>query len=915
MDRGVLQDNLSDRTVPPVFPFDVVRTEAHELTQGQRPPAGIISICAPTGYGKTVFAAGLLHHYQGEGMTCVWIGLQETDCDIERVLRIAEAALGGGAIADGDMRDVLYQGDAPLHDRIETILRQVSRLPQPLVLFIDNVNYCHDEGLLALLDALAFRTAPSVHLVVIGTGEPPLNIARAKIERGALEIGFEQLRLDHQGTCELLGSALCEQLSYEAIDSMVDLTEGWPAALRLLKIVLDAAEDPAAAVASFSGTDRDIAALLKRQVLTCFDRELCHFFIAIAQFGQFCGDLCRHAMDEPRAGEYMAHLLAQNPLLIPLDRHRQWFRLHGLLRDFLVSEAQRIFSEDERRQMLQRAAVWSENNGRWADAIEYALQSGSTDMAADILERVAAFYVRDQGDLQQYIRWTEALTDTGTRVGLEADFWYVWALVFYRRYDVAKQHVERLAARVREEGADHLEPPALAEFRQRIDIIRVAIDVYTDKLGGEAYDRAVAWLDQATDADPFDQATAAVAASLHAFAMHDLPRARQHQHVAQASIAQSDSAYGEAWVSVNSALIALGEGEYPSALQQLDGALSRAKSALGNNAGIVGTVASLAAKAAVEMNHADQARQLAEIGVRRLHTHGVGETAILGLDAGVKLWESDQGDWLTLDDLRGLAAVYPPRVATALSCLIVRRLLRLDRADDALLEARHIGLEARGRTGDTLAPGAEMPRTRSLLILTEAELCIAHGHFRHAETLIGAEHALARKQARWADVVDLALGDMSVALCSHNPEPASRHLTRAVTVAAKRRILRPFRERATQIAGLVNETKPQSWGFASEEERRFFGEICQDLPMVNSALLEQLEELECETTLLETPTARELELIKLVEAGLTNQQIADRVSVSVSTVKWHLYNLYTKLGVSSRSAALARARALNLLSR
>ena len=67
--------------------------------------------------------------------------------------------------------------------------------------------------------------------------------------------------------------------------------------------------------------------------------------------------------------------------------------------------------------------------------------------------------------------------------------------------------------------------------------------------------------------------------------------------------------------------------------------------------------------------------------------------------------------------------------------------------------------------------------------------------------------------------------------------------------------------------------------------------------------------------MLDSPTSRELELLRLIEVGLSNQQLADRLNVSVATVKWHLYNLYTKLGVSSRSAALARARSLNLLGR
>ena len=173
----------------------------------------------------------------------------------------------------------------------------------------------------------------------------------------------------------------------------------------------------------------------------------------------------------------------------------------------------------------------------------------------------------------------------------------------------------------------------------------------------------------------------------------------------------------------------------------------------------------------------------------------------------------------------------------------------------------------------------------------------------------------ARDGARWGQLVELELIQMHIAIWSHNPSPAASHFTRAIHLAAKRRIMRPFLDRIELVAGLVNETKPQSWGFTQNEEWQFFTRICERLPSANSAMAEQLESLDVETQLLESPTAREMELLALIEAGLSNQQLADRLSVSVSTVKWHLYNLYAKLGVSSRSAAVAKARALNLLTR
>jgi LuxR family maltose regulon positive regulatory protein len=60
-------------------------------------------------------------------------------------------------------------------------------------------------------------------------------------------------------------------------------------------------------------------------------------------------------------------------------------------------------------------------------------------------------------------------------------------------------------------------------------------------------------------------------------------------------------------------------------------------------------------------------------------------------------------------------------------------------------------------------------------------------------------------------------------------------------------------------------------------------------------------------------TKRQIELLKLLDAGLSNQQIADRLHLSLTTIKGHLQKLYAKLNVQNRSSAIARARMVNLL--
>jgi ATP/maltotriose-dependent transcriptional regulator MalT len=60
-------------------------------------------------------------------------------------------------------------------------------------------------------------------------------------------------------------------------------------------------------------------------------------------------------------------------------------------------------------------------------------------------------------------------------------------------------------------------------------------------------------------------------------------------------------------------------------------------------------------------------------------------------------------------------------------------------------------------------------------------------------------------------------------------------------------------------------------------------------------------------------TARELEILRLIVAGMRNQEIADHLFISLHTVKRHIANAYGKLGVTHRTEAVARAKEMKLL--
>ena len=239
-------------------------------------------------------------------------------------------------------------------------------------------------------------------------------------------------------------------------------------------------------------------------MLSGFTDALREFLYCLAQLRSFSAELCVHAIGGAEVNAHLAYLVERNVFVIPLDRTRSRYRLHGLFRDHLRHEAERLLSPKRRQDVLIRAARWCEKSGDWRDAVDYALASGSASATGQILEQIAPAFVRDRGDVPQYLRWLEALHAQGRQAGPEAEYWFVWALAFHRRYDDARRHSTALANRVQRKA------PAAQDrdLQRRIAILRTSIDSLTDHLD-DAHRGARDWLAGAESSDDAFNRTAA----------------------------------------------------------------------------------------------------------------------------------------------------------------------------------------------------------------------------------------------------------------------------------------------------------------------------------------------------------------------------------------------------------------------
>ena len=172
----------------------------------------------------------------------------------------------------------------------------------------------------------------------------------------------------------------------------------------------------------------------------------------------------------------------------------------------------------------------------------------------------------------------------------------------------------------------------------------------------------------------------------------------------------------------------------------------------------------------------------------------------------------------------------------------------------------------------------------------------------------------AQRQGRQRDRVELLLAAAEVHLRQRHEAKALRSLSLAIGSAAPGKLLYPFLCRERWLTPLLSQFKAKDFGLIQAVDLAFLDRL--QAHMVPAAPADDDSSAAVGNSVgAEAPSTRERQLLSLLDQGLNNQQIADRLSLSLPTVKWHLRNLYAKLEVGSRSAALAKARSLSLLQR
>ena len=864
-------------------------------------------ICAPAGYGKSTVMARWHDVLREQGIACAWLSLDPDDNDSARFLRHLVAAFK--SLHRGIGRDVLAQlggasaeGITPL---LESLAADLGRVRTRAVLFVDDVHFAKQADVLDILHWLINYSPRQFQYVLGSRVEPRLRLSGLRMRRKLLDISVRELELGADEAAGLMSIRLGYRLPAASMQQLMDKTEGWAAALELVAAALRTQTDPNALIACFAGTDRSVVDYLGEMVLTGLDEPLRGFVARIAQFDRFNASLAARTTGVESAAGLLAELQSRNLFLVPMDRHGEWFRFHHLVGQFFREHHRRVAPADSRSTLCE-GARWFFEQGMVEEAINAAIRAEDFDLAATFLAQSVEELIYRHGYHQTLMHWMSVFPEASVDRFPAIRINYAFSLAFLprqREVEAQLHRLEKIVARLERVPRPDLE--MIAGIRCAMEL-QVAISQGMRDEGLAARDSALAWVRRWPDAPAvqkghisnvlaFGHKTASeISAGLDVIAQGR----RWHE--------QAEGHYGLAWNIFVEAMLHMKRGAYREARQVGLSGLELIEQRLNGHRTLASLLHTILAAVAYEFDEADQAEAYIEQAMRSVQDCGPADAVILSYltQARLRFLRGDPGSaYAILQEGQTLGARRElERVVITLAAEECTWLGRENRHDEAHEAALRSGL---------LRPKGETLPVSGLIADKSSRIALRLKLHNNPEQIIEAltpaiEHcAQLGLHHRLAEL----LGLRAVAFKRNRQLPqALNGMNESLLVAAPRQYLRIFLDEGQEIGELLEQMSmaPDRYPETMPMVRRLLrslGRVAQTAT-TKSALGEGLfGEL----------TKREIKLLKHLESGMSNKEIAESVFITEGTLKWHLTNIYSKLGTKNRSGALVKARSVALI--
>lgn len=868
-------------------------------------------IHAPAGYGKTTLVVQWVQELRDAGVPVAWLSIdREHDDAVNFLAHLIEAVRRVEPTLGADLGEDLEQrSDQATRYVLGELVNQIEALPQPLAIVLDDWHVITGVDTTAALDFLLKAGPDNLHLIVTSRTRAPA-IGWLRVRDQVTEIDAAQLRFDRAESATFLQELNSLDLADDDVHRLWSRTDGWVAALQLVKLSLRNSNDPSALIAGFSGRHHSVGDYLAENVLDGLPADLLDFLLTTSICDRLCAGLATAVSGRPDGQSALEELERRDLFLRPLDDERDWFRYHHLFGAHLRQRLQR--DHGDRVVGLHRtASAWFAEHGLLGEAVTHALAAGDTETAVALVESQAMNLVVHSRmasllSLVSKLPEPEVITRPGLQIAIA---WANSLLQRAQRAQSALDHVRGALVSTTDEST--------AAILGEADIVQATIDVYSDRI-----DRAASLVAPCLeDKDSHRPFPVAVSVNICSFVdLHNFAYERVAERQQQANILHERAGgpftgvYGRCFAG----MAAFAQLDLVTAGQRFGDARELAQRVAGPHSHAARLVGSMQGRLRYELGEIGAAETLLEECHELGAESGVADFMIATYSTltRIKVLRGDIHGALDLLDEGAAAAnrLALPRLTAALDHERVRLHLGVDdvaRAEDVLTA----GPSHRSETGDAVGMAI-----RHYQIGMEARILLAHNDYDAArerlQRMLGDSVTAGWRYGEVLYTVELA----RVLFLGGDTERAAVTLAGALARAAAAGLVRTVIDAGPEVVKMVSDLR----------EAGRTGRRVTETPRVSTDYLSRLLAVarsDAETAAIpviataahngaapeEPLTGREVEILRLLDRGLSNKQIARTLGVTINTVKWYLKGTYVKLGVANRGASVSEARRRRIL--
>lgn len=886
-------------------------------------------LSAPAGFGKTTLLAEWTNHQTRTRSTndstrvpqIAWFSLDESDNDSNRFWSYVTAALEPThPDLAGRARELLQAREVPSAETVLTwLVNTAAEWREPVVLVLDDYHIIHARPVHSSIRFFLEHLPANLHLVMTTRSDPPLPLAHWRARGQLLELRESDFRFTLDEAAAFFNQHMQLDLTASDIAALAARTEGWIAGLQLAALALSGLranqapdstrvrDDTRSFIESFTGTNRYIISYLVEQVWNRQSAPIQNFMLQTSILARMNADLCNAVTERADAAETLEFLDANNLFLISLDDVQEWYRYHRLFADVLQNRLHK--TEPALIQQLHlRASAWLAQNGLAGEAIEHALAAQDFERAGHLIEQEAES-VDNRGEYNTIKRWLVALPDSVVQAHARLSFLRGAMFVTAHRLEEGEKY---LNAAERALAADPA-TPAKPHLQTGIDVERIFIALTSGNLARtiELAEGVLARL-PAEELKYRGEATMRLAT---AYFWNDQLAPAAEKFNASLVLSQQAGDVNRALITLSFlAILAVAQGRLKAAY-----ALFQQMIEMGDRYGSPDTSARLTygdlGSLLYELNRIEEAvgylNQAIEQTTRgdypRLLTWSLVPMARLLQGVG-----DVTGAFNLIERCEQLVQDYQlaPEYATLVAEQHVR--LWLARGNQA---AASNWARGRGLTGQDEFNLQQEPEYYAL-----ARVLIAEQAYARALALLTRLEDKAVRAGRTKNLIQ-TLALQAIALQQQGDTAhALPILERALELAEPEGFVRTFVDEGASMHLLLSLCRAQLAGRTPNEMRRRLPGYVDKLLAVFPHIARQIPSTAKDVTptgsletLAERLSERELQVLRLLAAGKSNQDIAGHLFLSLNTVKRHVTHIFEKLAVNNRTQAVNRARELNLL--